>query len=211
MPTIRQYRTADGRCPFGEWIAGLKDDRARIRVLARIDRLSLGLRGDWKVVGRGVFELRVDHGPGYRIYCAADGEDITCCSAVATSDVRSRTSRRPMNTGKTIEDAVPDAPFSVAEHLRSESDIVEYLEAVLEDGDPRAMPVALRTVADALGGLARLAERTGLSRETLYRTLSERGNPRYDTLTSILSAFGLRISVAPQRKRRPSRQHRRVA
>ncbi|HVT31787.1 MAG TPA: addiction module antidote protein [Rhodanobacteraceae bacterium] len=116
-----------------------------------------------------------------------------------------------MATGKTIRNAAPSAPFRTGEHLRNEAEIAAYLEAVLEDGDPRAMPIALRTVADALGGLAPLAERTGLSRETLYRTLSEKGNPRYDTLTSILDAFGLRVSVAPQRRRRASSARRRVA
>jgi len=115
-----------------------------------------------------------------------------------------------MSTGRIIKNAV-SGPFRVADHLRNENEIAAYLEAVLEDGDPRAMPVALRTVADALGGLAVLAERTGLSRETLYRTLSEKGNPRYDTLTSILGAFGLRVSVAPQRRRRSRSSHRRVA
>ncbi len=115
-----------------------------------------------------------------------------------------------MSTGRTIRNA-PSTPFRVADRLRNERDIAAYLEAVLEDGDPRAMPIALRTVADAMGGLAALAERTGLSRETLYRTLSEKGNPRYDTLTSILAAFGLRVSVAPQRRRRAAASHRRVA
>lgn len=66
---------------------------------------------------------------------------------------------------------------------------------MLEDGDARTVPVALRTVADALGGIGALAEKTGLSRESLYRTLSEQGNPRLDTLETILAAFGLRISV----------------
>lgn len=73
---------------------------------------------------------------------------------------------------------------------------------MLEDGDARVVPVALRTVADAVGGMAALAERTGLSRETLYRTLSDRGNPRLDTLAAILHAFGLRLAVAPVPKRR---------
>ena len=94
---------------------------------------------------------------------------------------------------------------------KANPEVAAYLEAVLEDGDPRAMPVALRTIAEAMGGLAVLAERTGLSRETLYRTLSEKGNPRYDTLTSILGAFGLRVSVAPQRRLRGTTKHRRVA
>lgn len=73
---------------------------------------------------------------------------------------------------------------------------------MLEDGDARAVPVALRTVADAVGGMAALAERTGLSRETLYRTLSERGNPRLDTLAAILAAFNLRLSVQAKRASR---------
>lgn len=59
------------------------------------------------------------------------------------------------------------------------------------------MPTALRTVADAAGGIAALAEKTGLSRETLYRTLSKKGNPRLDTLAAILAAYGLRLSVRP--------------
>lgn len=71
---------------------------------------------------------------------------------------------------------------------------------MLEDGDARAVPIALRTVAEALGGMAALAERTGLSRETLYRTLSKDGNPRLDTLAALLDAFGLRLTVRPQEK-----------
>ena len=59
-----------------------------------------------------------------------------------------------------------------------------------------------------MGGLGKLAERTGLSRETLYRTLSEHGNPRYDTLFNILTAFGFRVSVVPTRV--ISRTHRRA-
>lgn len=70
---IRQYQTADGRIPFAEWIAGLRDLRAQSRILSRIDRLRAGLRGDWKPVGTGVFELRIDAGPGYRVYCGQDG------------------------------------------------------------------------------------------------------------------------------------------
>ena len=73
---------------------------------------------------------------------------------------------------------------------------------MLEDGDARAVPVALRTVVDAVGGMSALAHKTGFSRETLYRTLSERGNPRLDTLAVILAVFGLRLTVQPARKSR---------
>ncbi|MDH5835364.1 type II toxin-antitoxin system RelE/ParE family toxin [Luteimonas kalidii] len=73
---VREYQTSDGRCPFGAWLAGLRDRQARIRILGRLDRMRAGLRGDWKAVGKGVFELRVDHGPGYRVYCGQDGDTL---------------------------------------------------------------------------------------------------------------------------------------
>lgn len=80
--------------------------------------------------------------------------------------------------------------------IESDDDIAAYLEALLEDGDPRVLRHGLRNVATAMGGMAALARRTGLSRETLYRTLSERGNPTLDTLSRVLSAFNLRLAVA---------------
>lgn len=98
-----------------------------------------------------------------------------------------------MNTGKTTKAA--SAPFRADRHLRDGTEIAAYLEEMLSDGDARALPIALRTVADAEGGIAALAAKTGLSRETLYRTLSKRGNPRLDTLAAILAAYGLRLSV----------------
>jgi len=102
-----------------------------------------------------------------------------------------------MTTGKTTRPA--GVAFRAADHLRSDTEIAAYIEDMLSEGDPRAMPVALRTVADAAGGITALAEKTGLSRETLYRTLSNKGNPRLDTLAAILGAYGLRLSVRPDR------------
>lgn len=117
-----------------------------------------------------------------------------------------------MHTGKTIKTAAaPSRPFNAAEHLRNEGEVAAYIEAMLEDGDARAVPIALRTVADALGGMTALAERTGLSRETLYRTLSKKGNPRLDTLAAILAVFGLRLAVQPAQKSRGRRTDLRTA
>jgi putative addiction module killer protein len=53
---------------FKEWLAGLKDAQARARINARIRRAELGNLGDTKAVGRGVSEMRIDYGPGYRLY-----------------------------------------------------------------------------------------------------------------------------------------------
>ena len=74
-----------------------------------------------------------------------------------------------------------------------------YLEEALADGDLAAFKQALKQVADArLGGLTELSRTTQLNREALYRALSEKGNPRLDTLTKVLAAVGLRISVSAQ-------------
>jgi putative addiction module killer protein len=61
---------------FARWVARLDDDRARARIEARIFRLALGNPGDAKSVGAGVSELRIDYGPGYRVYFAAQGKTI---------------------------------------------------------------------------------------------------------------------------------------
>lgn len=53
---------------FAKWLDGLHDIRARARILARLERLALGNPGDLKSVGEGVSELRIDYGPGYRVY-----------------------------------------------------------------------------------------------------------------------------------------------
>jgi putative addiction module killer protein len=73
---VRQYQTVVGRTPIAEWLDGLRDMTARSRIVARLDRLSLGLIGDWKSIGSGVCELRIDTGPGYRVYYAQDGAAV---------------------------------------------------------------------------------------------------------------------------------------
>lgn len=73
----------------------------------------------------------------------------------------------------------------------------EYLDAVLADGDQAELMLALRHMADAFGGAAKIAEQAHLSPTTLYRTLSKAGNPELRSLSAILGAMGLRIAVQP--------------
>mgnify|MGYP006302252341 CR=1 FL=1 len=83
------------------------------------------------------------------------------------------------------------------EELRTNPDLAaEYLQAAIEDeADPRVLLIALRQVAEAHGGVGEVARRAGLARESLYRTLSARGNPRLSTLLAITKAMGLKITV----------------
>ncbi|MER2253189.1 type II toxin-antitoxin system RelE/ParE family toxin [Methylorubrum podarium] len=70
MPTIRRTIV------FQSWIDGLRDVRAVARIAKRIDRLALGNPGDVKPVGDGVSEMRIDYGPGYRVYFTTQGRQI---------------------------------------------------------------------------------------------------------------------------------------
>lgn len=67
---IRRYVTEKGRDIFGQWLSALKDARTAAKIIARIDRLAVGNFGDCKSLGGGLFELRIDWGPGYRVYYA---------------------------------------------------------------------------------------------------------------------------------------------
>ncbi len=70
------FRANDGQVPFEDWLDDLKDKRAVARVLARLARVRLGNLGDCKSVGEGVAELRVDCGPGYRVYFGQKGQTL---------------------------------------------------------------------------------------------------------------------------------------
>ena len=78
--------------------------------------------------------------------------------------------------------------------LQNDAEAAAYLEAAIDERDPSGLMIALRRLAEARGGIATIAARTGLSRETLYRTLSERGNPRLSSLNSVLTALGLKVA-----------------
>lgn len=61
---------------FARWLDDLRDIRARARIMVRIERLAMGNPGDVRPVGEGVSELRIDHGPGYRVYYIQQGKQL---------------------------------------------------------------------------------------------------------------------------------------
>ncbi|MFC6839186.1 type II toxin-antitoxin system RelE/ParE family toxin [Xanthomonas theicola] len=73
MIEVRRYQRADGVVPLADWLADLRDARARAKLEIRFRRVSLGIFGDIKAVGEGVLELREDIGPGYRVYLGRHG------------------------------------------------------------------------------------------------------------------------------------------
>jgi probable addiction module antidote protein len=87
---------------------------------------------------------------------------------------------------------------AVVRQLRKDPNLAaEYLKAALEqaEDEPRVLLIALRHVAEAQGGLAKVAKSAGIERESLYRALSPKGNPRLSTLVAVTKAMGLKITV----------------
>ncbi len=105
--------------------------------------------------------------------------------------------------------AVPAKPY-VLERLRDPQTAAAYLSAAAGEKDPGAFLHALRNVTEAMGGISKIATRTGLNRQQLYRTLSKEGNPGLRSLTKILDASGLQFVVAakPARTLRTAKRRR---
>jgi len=88
---------------------------------------------------------------------------------------------------------------NLIESLRNVGEAEEYLNAALEEDDPELFLLALRNVAEAQGGVGQLAEKAKLNRESLYKMLSERGNPELRSLDALLHALGFRLAVTATR------------
>jgi len=86
-------------------------------------------------------------------------------------------------------------PFDAARYLSSDEEIAAYLDAVLEDGDPRVVSRALGEIARAKG-MTNVARATGMSRESLYKALSPDGNPEMATFLKVIRAFGLQLHTS---------------
>jgi probable addiction module antidote protein len=84
--------------------------------------------------------------------------------------------------------------FDITRYLDSEEAMAEYLSQVLEDGDNAELIRALGHIAKAKG-MATVAKESGLGRESLYKALSEGSQPRFDTISKVINALGLKISV----------------
>lgn len=91
-------------------------------------------------------------------------------------------------------------PFDVSElsFMKDPENAALYLEECLADGDMEQFQEALRDVAKAQGGMASVAETANLGRESLYKALSKKGRPQMETVSKVLGALGMRLSVVPQ-------------
>ena len=97
MPQIRQSEA------YETWIAALQDEETRARINVRIRRLSLGNPGDVKPVGEGVSELRIDYGPGYRVYYAQRGKEVIILLCGGDKRSQARDIKRALKLARDLE------------------------------------------------------------------------------------------------------------
>jgi len=98
--------------------------------------------------------------------------------------------------------ALKTLPFDAAAFIDTPEDAAEFLADAFDSGDPRVINAAIGAVARARG-MSELAKEAGLSRQSLYRSLSEDGHPEFATVMKILGALGMTLTVAPATAREP--------
>jgi putative addiction module killer protein/probable addiction module antidote protein len=202
---------------FDDWLRDLADIAAHDAILTRIARLRRGLFGDRRSVGDRVSELRIDVGQGYRLYYTMLGRTIVLLlcggskktqkadirkaeAMVKAADTKSRVKERQAGYAADADEPVVTdqditfSPFDVADHLERDSSQIHLLRDALESGHPGYIADAIGAVARARG-LSALERETGIRRQTLNKSLSAKGNPTLETLTTVLKALGLRLDL----------------
>lgn len=101
--------------------------------------------------------------------------------------------------------AIVVEPYDSADHLKTPEALAAYLSDILEDNDPALIAHAIGVAARA-HGIAEIARKTKLSRESLYRSLSAEGNPELETMVKVLSELGLRLTVVEAQAQAPRRE-----
>jgi putative addiction module killer protein len=87
---------------YGKWIDGLRDIKARARILMRVERIARGNMGDVKPVGEGVSELRIHYGPGYRVYFKQSGQQLIVLLAGGDKSTQSRDIQKALQLARNL-------------------------------------------------------------------------------------------------------------
>ena len=128
---------------FERWLTGLKDNKGRARIIARLDSAALGNFGDSRPVGEGVSEMRIHTGPGYRVYYVRRGVTVSVLLAGGDKSTQKQDIARALRLARDLKEELASnpakvtyAPFDAADYLDSDEVIAEYLTAAAEDSNP---------------------------------------------------------------------------
>ena len=143
--------------------------------------------------------MRIHHGAGYRIYFAKRGVEVVVLLAGGTKATQTKDFKEALKLARTLQESIMKKSalkkWDVVEHLKTGEDMALYLEACLEDGDPALVTAALGDIARARG-MSQVARDAGLSRESLYKSLSGEGNPEFATVMKVIKALGIELHAS---------------
>ena len=195
---IREYLTPQGKNPFREWLKTL-DMGVQARIQARVLRFENGNLGDHKNVSGGVWEARLDFGPGYRLTLEKMGLQCSCFLRAATRLRNPKISPRQNITGRTLgrlkmARRSKDWNVGLAQDLRDPNFAREFLLAAIEEGV--SIQIALGKVIRAIG-IKEFSARIKIASPNILRAINPRHNPTQETLNRLLKPFRLKLSLAP--------------
>lgn len=200
MYEIRHYLTTHQKDVYLDWSLRLRDTTARIAIDRRINRIEQGNFGDHKFCRDGVWEMRIDVGAGYRVYYAVAGKEVVLLLCGGESERKMRTLTALVNIGRigrgdpTMKSKAHDD--AMAELYKNDPALaLQTINSILDDGDQGELLVILRQMTKAFGGVQSIADKAHLNPTQLYRTLSPDGNPALSSLSAILKAMDLRLTV----------------
>ncbi len=173
--------------------------------------LKQGHFGDHKQISKDLFELRFFFGPGYRIYYTIRDDTIIFLLAGGDKSIQELDIKRAKeflavlegwHMGKDREKRLKElglteedfetSPWDVTKYLKTDDDIRGFLAETLAIGDESDFIHALGAVARAKG-MSKIASEIGVTRNSLYKSLSRNGNPRFETISKVTKALGLRM------------------
>jgi len=174
------------------------------RLARRLEKAQKGNLGDVKSISDGVFEMREHFGPGWRMYYVQRGDILIVMFGSGDKSTQAADITKAIKLAATLEDRamtkkvkVSDLPvFDITEHLDSEQAIAEYITIVLEENDPTALADALGSVARARG-MTDIAKASGITREALYEALRLNASPRFEMVSKVCAALGVRLVAQP--------------
>ena len=184
---------------FDKWAANLKDRKAALAIAMRLDRAANGNLGDVKSVSDNVSEMRIFVGQGYRVYFKIRHGKVIVLLCGGDKSPQQRDIEKAKELAKKLLGAAMKTetkPYNPFNHLLTDADMGQYLTNAFMDDDPAVFVTALGHVAKAKG-LAKLSQDTGLNRESLYKALSGKSKPKWDTVQRIIKALNIQIHLEP--------------
>src|SRR5471030_436759 len=170
---MNQILTTDA---FDKCYGELGDRVTRIKIQSRIDRAQRGNFGDHRSVGKGIAEMRITHGPGYRIYDTIRAADLVILLAGGNK-------------------------WNSAQHLHTKEDMALYLATCIEEAeDDTAFIIESLAIVARAQSMMQPADEPILNHEDLIHSLSGDANPSFATIIKVMRALGLQLQVAPMKE-----------